>query len=157
MQDITLRKAEQKDIAPIVKLWRSMWDMHSKLDPRFTTTAIANDVMAKWVEENIQAERSLVMVACENNEVAGYILAMILENPPIVEAQFYGYISELVVRDDFRRKGLGAEFIVYTHKWFKENHARYAEINVSVYNNIAKPFWRKLGYKDFLERLRLEL
>ena len=134
-----------------------MWDMHSKLDPRFTTTAIANDVMAKWVEENIQAERSLVMVACENNEVAGYFLAMILENPPIVEAQFYGYISELVIRDDLRRKGLGAKLIAYAHKWFKENHARYAEINVSVYNNIAKPFWRKLGYKDFLERLRLEL
>lgn len=134
-----------------------MWDLHTRLDPRFTTSLIANEVMAKWVEENIQDRNSLVIVAMHQERVVGYCLGMILENPPVVTEPLYGYISEIAVEEAFRRKGIGGTLLKEVHRWFKEKNASYIEVNASIYNQISRSFWRRYGYKEFLERLRYEL
>ena len=43
------------------------------------------------------------------------------------------------------------------HAWFRSLGIPYVEVNVSVKNELARTFWRKQGYADFLERLRLQL
>ena len=43
------------------------------------------------------------------------------------------------------------------HEWFRRRKIPYVEIHVSVRNEAARRFWRKHGYTEFLERLRLEL
>jgi ribosomal protein S18 acetylase RimI-like enzyme len=80
---------------------------------------------------------------------------MILENPPVVPSQFYGYVSEVAVRD--KRRGIGGRLLEAVHAWFREKGLPYVEVNVSVRNAVAGRFWRKQGYSEFLERLRLEL
>lgn len=153
---IKIRNAIEKDIPQLVKIWREMWDFHAELDKRFTATAIANEVMTKWMEENLHNERALLLVA-EDSEVVGYLTAFILENPPVVSAQFYGLISEIAITEKFRRNGIGGLLLNEAHKWLKERNASYVEVNVSVLNTISCQFWRKYGYKEFLERLRFEL
>jgi ribosomal protein S18 acetylase RimI-like enzyme len=155
--NITIRRANKNDIGAVVILWREMWNYHTHLDKRFTTTAIANDVMTKWIEENIENENSIVLVAVWDNIIVGYCLGMVLENPPVVTEHLYGYISEIAVKTNLRRYGIGGKLIAEMHLWFRTKNASYVEVNASVYNQISRSFWRKYGYKEFLERLRLEL
>ena len=153
---MVVRRARTTDIDPIVRLWREMWDYHTPLDPRFQATPAADSVMRGWIEGNLASERSVVFVAEEEpGELAGYCLGMILENPPVLPSQFCGYISEIAVRR--RREGLGGQLLEAIHGWFRERHIPYVEVNVSVRNELARSFWRKYGYGDFLERLRTEL
>jgi GNAT superfamily N-acetyltransferase len=151
-----VRRAGHEDLAQIVALWRGMWDFHTPLDPRFRATPAADAVMSAWIEENLGSERSLVVVAEEEPDaLEGYCLAMILENPPVVPWPFYGYVSEIAVRR--MRRGTGGKLLEAAHDWFRERGLPYVEVNVSVKNAVAGAFWRKRGYTDFLERLRLEL
>ena len=133
-----------------------MWDDHVPFDPRFRATPAAETVMAGWIEENMASTRAAVLVAEQApGAVEGYCLAMILENPPVLPHQFYGYVSEISVRE--KRRGTGAALLRAAHAWFREQGLPYAEINVSVRNDAARAFWRRHGYGDFLERLRIEL
>ncbi len=151
-----IRRARSEDIESIVKLWREMWDFHAPLDPRFEVTAAADFVMGKWIEESLASERSALFVAeAAPGSIAGYCHAMILENPPITPWQFYGYVSEISVRP--RREGLGARLLDAAHAWLREKGMPYVEVNVSVRNAVARSFWRRRGYSEFLERLRYEL
>lgn len=133
-----------------------MWDHHVPFDPRFRATPAAETVMAGWIEENMSSPRAAVLVAERDpGAVDGYCLAMVLENPPVLPQQFYGYISEISVRE--KRRGTGSALLRAAHAWFREQGLNYAEINVSVRNEAARAFWRRHGYGDFLERLRIEL
>lgn len=151
-----IRRARKEDVDAVAALWRLMWDFHGPLDPRFEATPVADRVMAAWIDENLDNPRSAVFVAeREDGALDGYCLAMILENPPVLPRQFFGYVSEISVRD--RRQGTGSALLEAAHAWFREEGLAYAEVNVSVRNAVARGFWRRNGYGEFLERLRREL
>ena len=151
-----IRRARVEDLDAIVRLWREMWDYHARFDPHFQATPVAETVMAGWIEENMTAPRSAVFVAEEApGRLEGYCLAMILENPPVLPHQFFGYVSEISVSE--KRQGTGGELLGAAHAWFRERGVPYAEVNVSVRNEAARAFWRRQGYGDFLERLRMDL
>ena len=145
-----------EDVGSVVRLWREMWEFHAPLDHRFQATAAADVVMAGWIEQNLFSPQAAVFVAEEGpGSIEGYCLAMILENPPVLPWQFYGYLSEISVRR--RREGVGTRLLGAAHAWFRERQVPYIEVNVSMKNQVARDFWRKRGYGEFLERLRIEL
>ncbi len=151
-----IRRARLEDLGAIVSLWREMWDFHTPLDPRFQAAPGADAVMAAWVRTNLESDRSAVFVAvAASGEVQGYVLTMVLENPAVLQAPEYGYVSEIAARP--RRRGAGTQLLEAAHAWFRERGLPYAEVNVSVKNDPARRFWRKHGYADFLERLRVNL
>ena len=151
-----IRRARAEDIGEIVRLWREMWDFHTPLDPRFEATPAADVAMASWVEMHLGAERSIVLVAQnERSELEGYLLGMILESFPGLPAQFYGRVSEIAVHR--RRSGVGSKLLEAAHAWFREHGVPYVEVDVSARNAVARGFWRKHGYGDFIERLRKDL
>jgi len=150
------RRATAGDLDAIVALWREMWDFNARLDPRMTATPVANRVQRLWIEGHLESERSLVLVAQEGRDIAGYALATILENPPIVPHQFYGYVSEMSVAESRRRTGVGTLLLDGVHAWFKTKGLPYAEVTAGVRNQLSLGFWRRQGYTDFVQRLRLD-
>ena len=150
------RRATSGDVDAIVLLWREMWDFNARLDPRMTATPVANPVMRSWIEGHVEGERSLVLVAQDGRDLVGYALATILENPPVVPNQFFGYVSELSVTASHRRKGVGTLLLDGIHAWFKTKGLPYAEVTAAVRNEISRGFWRRQGYSDFVERLRVD-
>lgn len=152
-----VRRATEDDIDDIVKLWGEMWDFHSKFDPRFVASPFADRVMQEWIQDHLNRAQAVVLVAERSGRIVGYLLGMILQNPPIVPYQIFGYISEIAVTESERRKGTGRLLVEEVHRWFKKNYVTYVEVNVSVKNAVSRGFWRKMGYGEWLERLRFEL
>ncbi len=151
-----VRPGRAEDLDQVVRLWRQMWDFHAPLDQRFQATPAAEVVMSGWYREHLHAERSALLVAEESpGDLEGYCLAVILENPPVVPWQFYGCLSEIAVRRPGR--GVGGLLLGAAHEWFRGKGVPYVEVSVSVMNQGARRFWRRHGYREFLERLRLEL
>ena len=150
-----VRPARAQDVDPIVRLWREMWDFHAPHDPRFQATAEADIAMASWIRMHLEAEGSIVLVAEDaRGALEGYCLGMILQNFPGLPAPTYGRVSEIAVHR--RREGIGTRLLEAAHAWFRARGVPYVEVDVSVRNPVARAFWRKQGYGDFLERLRLD-
>jgi GNAT superfamily N-acetyltransferase len=153
---VVVRRARTEDVEPIVVLWREMLAYHLPLDPRFEVSPAAPVVMGQWIESALENERSAVFVAeTAPGALEGYCHATIQEYPAIVPRVLCGYLSELAVRE--RRRGIGSRLLETAHAWFREKGITYAEVNVSVKNQVARSFWRKHGYTDFIERLRRDL
>lgn len=150
------RRATSGDLEAVVGLWREMWDFNAALDPRMAATSVANRIQRSWIEGHLESERSLVLVAQDSRELVGYALATILENPPIVPHQFYGYVSEMSVTASRRRSGVGTLLLDGVHAWFRSKGLPYAEVTAGIRNEISRGFWRRQGYSEFVERLRLD-
>src|SRR5262245_17362843 len=150
------RRATSGDLEAVVGLWREMWDFNAALDARMAATPVANRIQRSWIEGHLENERSLVLVAQDGRDLAGYALATILENPPIVPHQFYGYVSEMAVTASRRRSGVGTLLLDGVHAWFRSKGLPYAEVTAGIRNEISRGFWRRQGYSEFVERLRLD-
>ena len=160
LDPIHIRKAKPEDVPALVGLWREMWDLHSAADPRFALAPKGQEAMAEWIGRHIEMPTSCVLAACDPTDDArpvGYVLGMVLENPPVTPDRFFGMVSEIAVRADHRRRGVGGRLLAGIQDWFRLLRVSYVEVNVSVRNPVARAFWRKKGYGEFLERLRMEI
>ncbi|MHC4608015.1 MAG: GNAT family N-acetyltransferase [Planctomycetota bacterium] len=155
---MVVRPAASPDVPRIVALWREMWDLHAKLDPpRYVATPAAEQVIDGWVRDSVREDRSVVLVAEDGGEIAGYLLGMILENPPVVPHQFFGYVSELAVAERKRGAGVGRALLAAAEEWFRAQGLSLVELSVSERNEDAVRFWKREGFSDYLLRLRKEL
>jgi GNAT superfamily N-acetyltransferase len=149
-----VRPALASDVRRIVLLWKEMWEFHMRLDARYQVTPLAEAWMEEWVGRCIAEDQSVVLVA-DGPPLVGYLLGLILQNPPVVPWSQYGHISELSVTASARRKGIGGDLLAAADEWFRRRG--YVEANVSAANAVSRAFWSRHGYVDFIERRRKEL
>jgi len=152
-----VRDATEADLPRIVELWTAMWKDEEERDERFASSPVAPKIQEAWISSNLGSDRARLLVHEEGGAVQAYALAILLENPPIVTSPLFGYLAELCVDPDARRTGHGRRLTEACHEWFKARGCSHAEVNVSVKNDAGRAFYGRLGYRPFLERLRVEL
>jgi ribosomal protein S18 acetylase RimI-like enzyme len=134
-----------------------MWAAQAAADPRMSASPMAEIVVCRSMEEHLACDRSEVLVADDGGRVVGYALGTILENPPVVPDQFYGYVSDVAVTATARRSGVGTRLTDAMHAWFRSRRLPYAQVQVAARSEGGRAFWRRAGYSAFVEQMRMEL
>jgi GNAT superfamily N-acetyltransferase len=156
-----VRKARQEDVDAIIELWKEFMKYHDevviKLEPRMKDFVRmkpdASDNFRDFISKQIKNENSLVLVAYDKGEPAGYCLSMIRDNVPVYEVEKMGYISDLYVPMGHRAKGISTQFKDRSIEWFRKKGMRYASIQVFAQNKIPHQIYSKWGFMD--EHIRM--
>jgi ribosomal protein S18 acetylase RimI-like enzyme len=94
-----------------------------------------------WDEIEGYVERDVALVSDEGGELAGYSLAR-LKRPRV------GYVSDLYVRPESRRRGLAKRLLAATTAELAERGAELVSLNVDVRNELARTVYRRLGFRE---------
>ena len=93
----------------------------------------------------------------ENNKAVGLIMGTI---PPYDEYDYLDYkcpkrgeITELIVTNKIRNKGIGEALINRLEEYFKSNDCEYVIVDVFAYNEIGKKFYNKKDYHTRMETM----
>jgi GNAT superfamily N-acetyltransferase len=156
-KEVTIRQATQKDTQAMVELWKEMIDFHKELDRFFTRKSTGHQEWMKFITDHISKETSCVLVAECKGRIVGYSLAIISEYPPVLTIKRYGLFQDLAITADYRRCGIGESLFAEMLKWFREHGIERMEVRVSVRNELSTAFWRKMGFKPYIETLYLEI
>lgn len=96
-------------------------------------------------------------LAVENNKAIGLIMGCIF---PYDEYDYLDYkcpkrgeITELIVTNKIRSKGIGQELINKMEEYFKSVGCEYVIVDVFAYNDIGKSFYNKKNYHTRMETL----
>lgn len=143
-------------VPEIVELWKEFWDYHQKMDPKFfVMSEDGPSKFGEYVKGLIKSDDSQVLVALDQGQMVAYSIAQILKRPPIAKHPEYGFISDLCVKSEYRRKGLGKQILDKILEWFKSRRIDRIELTVVAKNQIASSFWKKQGFEIFLHRMFL--
>ena len=153
---INIRKAVKNDIPAMVELWKEMMDFHKECDRFFSRTATAHKGWVEFITTHISNNNSCVLVAERNGRIVGHCLAFTEKYPPVLKTKRYGLFQEIAVAANHRRCGVGERLYNRTLKWFRKHRIKRIEVRVSVRNELSTAFWRKMGFKPYLETLCLE-
>jgi len=156
-KDFQIRRAHQGDIKDIGRLWVELADVHAKLDPLFKRSAKGRESFENFVLSKMRGADHLVLIAFSNNgEAIGFCQAGVSEYADVFEQRSCGFIFDMYVSTECRRKGVGAALFLTTKEWFDEKNITRIELNLFSHNTASSAFWESLGFRTFMERRRLE-
>jgi ribosomal protein S18 acetylase RimI-like enzyme len=147
--------ATESHIPEIVEIWKEFMDFHSDIDSYFARNEEGHSKFEDWVKDLMKSDTALVLVALDQGQVAAYSLSQINQRPPLFKQVDYGYIYDLALKSEYRRKGIGEQMLGEILGWFKSRRIDRIELMVLAKNQVALSFWEKQGFEVFLNRMYL--
>ncbi len=151
-----IRQAEEKDIYALSKLHKKFIQEHAQLYDSvfYALSSDATEQWTQWVKKMLQNKSIGFFIAEEQNEIVGYVSGWIEERPPIYSLNKTGYLSNLFIIPQERKKGIGSNLHKALLGWFKTKKIKYIELSVNAQAAPAYAAWSAFGYKEVAKRMR---
>jgi ribosomal protein S18 acetylase RimI-like enzyme len=156
--DMTIRPATAGDAAEIGKLWEKLVAYHQALDDDLPRAARDGDrLYARSIANRLHDSHTRVLVAEENDKVVGYVLGVVVDLvPDMFEQEDGGFLADIYVEENYRGRGIGRALVEALADWFKQG-LHHFEWHVAANNPSGLAFWRAIGGRDLMIRMRTDL
>ncbi|MFP3322777.1 GNAT family N-acetyltransferase [Planococcus sp. SIMBA_160] len=139
---IEIRKAESQDAGQIVQVIKNAEDSgYMMFNPG--ERQVSAESFAKFIVTLNDNVKSGVFIACEKQQVLGYLIAQ-NETPQRISHRAYIVAG---VHSDSRGKGVGKALFAHVIAWAKSVHLHRLELTVIVENLPAVTLYRKMGFE----------
>lgn len=153
----TIRKARLSDVHALSLLWKEMASYHETLlkeDPEtrqviFERKKEWSSIQAVHLKKLVRSSNCLVIVAEAGDDLVGFSIAEIKRNVPVFKVEKVGYISDLFVKEGFRKTGIASMLKDESFRWLRNKGIRYVSLKMFKGNRIAHQVYRKWGFSDF--------
>lgn len=104
-------------------------------------------------KEKIESEDGHIFIARKEDELAGYISLTVKESAPVFSRDDKLKISELFIKEEYRRNGYASQLIEEADKIFNQNNFSTIELEVNKKNESARELYEENGFE--VERFRM--
>ena len=152
-----VREAATRDLDRVAALWTSITHHHQEIDPVFQMRPHADDQIKALLLTLYRDPDAKILVYDHDNDISGLCIVRIDHSPPIMRETGRGEITDLGVREDFRRKGIGTRLVEEALAWVRAAGIARVEIQVAKGNASGQAFWRARGFGDLMDVLHKRL
>lgn len=153
---IVIRRARERDVSTIVRLWQELQQANTGYDSRLAVKPSAPSWYEAFMRLQIEHDNAYVVVAEVDGVVMGYAFGQVMQRPTLAEGDC-GYVADLCVASTHRGHGIGRRLFQELRSWFHRVGVRHLEVQVVRNNPASQAFWRKMGFDEFLRTLRTEM
>ena len=115
----------------------------------------APEPFVSFVNRRLEDETMLLVLAWDGDRPVGYGLAFdVVSDPAKPEWARAGYISQFLITESYRQKGVGAQLMDYLDAWFAERGLEKVLLNVNQDNPAGIRFWEKHGFQSYALRMK---
>lgn len=156
MDKISIRSVTAGDAPAIAKLWESLVAYHQALDSALP--GAAPNGAGRYVKrllQHLDDPYTCALVADDNGRIVGFILGMIVDLlPDIFTQEPGGFLADIYVDATYRRRGVGRALVDALRVWFGQQNVTHFDWHVSAHNPDALAFWRSIGGREVMIRMR---
>lgn len=154
---VTIRNLTEDDIDGICTLWQQFAAMREEMTESKVLNDDASDYFFGYATGLLNRKDALTLVAEENGELVGYLVAQKQRRPPIYHHTRVAYLSDAFVLESARGKGILKQFIDDLKAWCKREGITAIDVQIFEANKLAQDIYRKLGFHDYRTVFRAEL
>jgi len=145
MLDVRIRKTKLSDYADIKAIYEEIGLLHKEMRPDVFTVKGCLELSAKDFEEKVRTHYMLsaYVVVKDKERVVGFLEAIKRDFPFSVDSALF--ISELGVREKYRKLGIGTSLMEKAEAFAKKN-GLFVALDVWQSNRKALAFYEHLGY-----------
>lgn len=155
-----IRKAKKDDLNQICELGYRLLKFHCRFRRYYTPISDAKERkkgQMRYFTKELKKRNSLFLVLDDDGKVAGYSIARIEKDPPVLKDRLHGNFAEIFIDDDYQGRGHGSQLIRMSLDWFRKRGVKRAIVDYDASNQCAEGFYRKAGFRPFQNRLEAYL
>jgi len=99
------------------------------------------DYFSRWIDN----PNGAAFIALADKRIVGYITVYVRDQPPYWQVKQVGDISGLMVRKDYRRRGIAGRLLAHARAFLAERDVRYFLVYTAVKNKGAIEFYKRSG------------
>lgn len=159
LDEVLIRPATVEDAEAIARMWERLVEYHRNLDHDLPpATADGPRRYARSLAQRVDDTHTCTYVAEGDGQLIGYILGVIVDFPPeMFEQEPSGFLADIYVEDAYRGQGVGSALVNALAEWFEQKGLTYFEWHVAARNTVGLRFWRKMGGREVMVRMRTDL
>ena len=151
VDSVAIRVALPEDVVAISKLWLKFMQYNAAFDSSFEVKPKVTASFAREIQDRLTDANYRIAVAEFDNELVGYCFSYVSKKPYFFKLGKFGFIGDLYVLDDYRRRGIGRLLVDDAHAFFQRRNVEQLELLVAAKNIETVKFWERLGYTKLLE------
>jgi ribosomal protein S18 acetylase RimI-like enzyme len=155
--DITIRASDRKDVDALLELWKEFMENPDSLDRPIPTHTENRRRWKDFVNRLIDEDPGQIQVAEENGKLVGYVMSQRIVKTPLDMAYNWSYVSDLYVKRNHRRQGVGRKLLQSTIEHLKSVGSGHIRLAVWHRNEGAIRLYKELGFREYMHTLQIEL
>jgi diamine N-acetyltransferase len=145
---VIIREATTHDLDDLATLLVDFNAVHARGLPHIYQPVVADAETTDYLRRVMAAAETHLFVADVAGQVAGMLILQREHVPrtPVHVPRQWVIIHVLVVREAYRRRGIGEALLHHAHAWASEQGIEAVELMVAEFNTAAIECYEKLGY-----------
>ena len=144
----TIRAATPADVEGVLPMVAAICSLHEAWDQdRYGMLPDVVERYRRWLPVRAVDPRSVFLVAEEDGELAGFVVASVEQNIPIYQVAEFGFVHDLWVRPSHRGRGIATRLVAATIDRFHAMEMRQVRLETAVANSEARRVFDKLGFR----------
>jgi ribosomal protein S18 acetylase RimI-like enzyme len=152
-----VRPARMQDLDRVTALWTAITQHHAPLDPLFRMRRGGDSELRELLGSLYRDPDSAIFVYQSGDDLPGMCIVKIDSSPPIMEEVERAEITDLGVREDRRRQGIGGALVDEAFAWIEAAGVARVEVQVATGNREGQAFWRSRGFDSLMDVLHKRL
>jgi len=152
-----VRPATAKDLDRVAALWTGITLHHEPIDPVFRMRDDADGELSELLRAIRRDPDAEIFVYDDAGDLPGMCIVRIDRSPPIMREVERAEITDLGVREDARRRGIGSQLLAAALAWVRASGVGRVEVQVASANREGQAFWRAHGFGDLMDVLHKRL
>jgi ribosomal protein S18 acetylase RimI-like enzyme len=157
LETVAFRPWNRRDIPVLARLARELYAYIESIDPVWRTSPGAEEHLRSHLLDLFTTRHAMTYVACDGEEIVGFITGSITQRPPVILPHRDGLIDNAYVNYGWRRQGIGTRLSKMLLAWFTEQGVKEVRIHYQVSNQGALRFWERLGFRPWTTQAHLWL
>lgn len=154
-----IRLAQEADADRIGGLWLDMVEYHQAFDAiTFRAADNGADLYAQRILQRLSDPWTCILVAEVDGGIVAYAFGLVADiTTEMFQPLRSGLLADIYVMPKHRRQGLGKALVAKMSDWFQTQNVVHFEWHVSAQNPVAIQFWKSIGGKATMLRMRAEI
>jgi ribosomal protein S18 acetylase RimI-like enzyme len=152
---ITVRPATAQDYEVLCEILDEVDALHRQKLPHFFRRPEGPVRERAYILEQLADEDVAIFIAEVEGQPAGLVHVVVQDTPPIpiLVPRRWAMVDSIVVKERFRRRGIGRALMDEGQRWALSKGAAEIELSVFEFNKPARAFYESLGYETTRRRM----
>jgi ribosomal protein S18 acetylase RimI-like enzyme len=143
-----VRPATPADVPAVLPMVTAICAMHEAADPaRYPMLPDVVQRYERWLPQRALDSRSVFLVAEEEGRIAGFLIGTVERNIPIYRLEEFGFIHDMWVEPEFRRRGLARGLVLAAVERFRALGVTQVRLETAAGNEAARRLFASCGFR----------
>jgi ribosomal protein S18 acetylase RimI-like enzyme len=151
-----IRPATPDDVPAVLPMVAKICALHESWDhAKYGFLSHPEQRYEKWLTRMAQNERSVFLVAEDNQQLVAFLISAVEQEIPIYRLQEYAFIYDLWVEPEYRQKGIARQMLMLCVERFEQMGIKQIRLDTAVQNENARKLFTSCGFRlSNIEMLR---